>query len=78
MKTYILKPGPAFQAVDGPHAGRSYVPGVEYKEDDIPPGDRARFKEVAKPKAKAPARAAAVKAGESASGKAPNETQDKE
>lgn len=56
MKTYQLKPGiPAFEVVDGPLAGRRYVPGRQYPEADVPGGDRAKFKEV-KPKASAKAK----------------------
>lgn len=59
MRTYILKPGtPAFVVVDGPCAGRRYDHGVSYREEDLPQAQRASFREVVKPKAKAaPARA---------------------
>lgn len=40
--TFKLKKGePAFEAVDGPFAGRRYVPDFAYVE--VPPGEEHRF-----------------------------------
>ena len=50
MKQFRLKPNqPAFEAVDGPLAGRRFVHGRVYAE--IPPADRERFEKVAPAKA---------------------------
>ena len=47
---YRLKPGrESFQIVDGPFAGRKFERGREYKREEIPPGERARFEEVIAP-----------------------------
>jgi len=51
---YMLKKGqPAIEIVDGPMAGRKFVPGVEYAE--VPPQEKHRFSEVKKAAPKRPA-----------------------
>ncbi|MDH5524444.1 MAG: hypothetical protein OEY01_10700 [Desulfobulbaceae bacterium] len=46
MKCRLKKGQERFQVVDGPLAGRSYKPGVEYDETEIPAGDRKKFEKV--------------------------------
>lgn len=56
---YILKKGvEAFEVVDGPLAGRKFVPGKTYAE--IPPQEKAKFKSVAPPETRSPAAAKKV------------------
>ena len=39
----LKKNQPAFEVVDGPFKGRKYVHVVDYKDDDIPPAEKAKF-----------------------------------
>lgn len=39
----LKKNQPAFEVVDGPFRGRKYVHVVDYKDDDIPPAEKAKF-----------------------------------
>ena len=57
---YQLKPGcESFTVVDGPFAGRSYVPGRDY--EDVPPQEKRRFREVKEDVAVFPGRIENVK-----------------
>jgi len=57
---YRLKTGmEGFEVVDGPQAGRRFVPGQEYCEADIAglsPADAGRFEKVRRPRKRADAK----------------------
>jgi hypothetical protein len=53
MKT-LKSNQPAFELVDGPGAGKRYVPGRHYAEAEIPAGYERRFESVKQPAAKPP------------------------
>ncbi len=50
---YRLKKGqPSIEVVDGPMAGRSFVPGQAYEDKEIPAAEKSRFEKIRKPAAR--------------------------